>query len=256
MHRGIIIKFLYAGFFLIFIETLVSYTNVQHQYDTLISKNFMYKIIQFLSLLLATFFQMVITSSCDRQEETDFSPDYNDQEFIENNESKVDDKYIKDLINEYVTVKAQYVEYMWIFTIESTLHHQLKNKNIEFCLGHGDLGGGIEYMTNGEESYDYSSKNDGKKKTMIFTNPYWFYYIWGMEPSDKENWTLSELNYASYKFLQEKGEDHLTQYEKISYKQLIESLNNLEKPARIYYKPSIQVHIDSKYYLVSRYTLK
>ncbi len=44
----------------------------------------------------------------------------------------------------------------------------------------------------------------------MFTNPFWFYYVWGIDPSDKEAWTLSEMYHATYKSLIEQGINSLT----------------------------------------------
>lgn len=183
---------------------------------------------------------------------TDNSCEDTDKSNTQGDVNNISDTQIRKIIEECVSVNAKYEDYMWYFTIESTLHNKLPNKKIKFGIGHGDINGSEEVSVE-EQAFEYSCQINGEKKTVLFTNPFWFYYVFGVRPSDKENWTRSEMYHASYKFLKEKGYTNLNKDEKELYNNLREKLNELERPAILYYKPSVEVLIDSKFYLIKRY---
>lgn len=189
-------------------------------------------------------------------EESKFS-DFDENYGTVNDDKNQDvDSYldITKLIDECVKVDVRYSDYMWYFNIESTLHHKLPNKKIEFGIGHGVLDGD-EKISLEDDAYGFTSQNNGTKKIYKFTNPFWFYYIFGMEPCDTESWTRCEINYASYIFLKDIGYSNMTNTEKESYNNLKESLNKYETSMKMNYRPSVQVLIGSKFYLVGRYRI-
>ena len=122
--------------------------------------------------------------------------------------NEMSDTQIRKLIEECVSVNAKYENYMWCFTVESTLHHKLPNRKIKFGIGHGDING-TEQVSIENDAYGYISQDEGKKKNISFINPFWFYYVFGVSPSDKENWNLSQMYHASIKALKEKGYGNL-----------------------------------------------
>ncbi len=68
------------------------------------------------------------------QDDTEFWDENNSS----GNQSEVD---IKLLVEECVNVNVRYSDYIWYFDIESTLHHKLPNRKIEFGIGHGEING-------------------------------------------------------------------------------------------------------------------
>jgi len=159
---------------------------------------------------------------------------------------------IKQIIQQNVTVKATYSDYMWTFQIESTLHNALPNDNIAFGIGHGDVNG-TTVVSIENQAYKYTSRYNGNKKIMEFKNPFWFYYVFGMEQSEysKNCWTECEMYYASYNAL--RNETQLSQDQKNLLQSLKRYLNEYESDANLFYKPSIQVLINNKYYTVATY---
>lgn len=200
----------------------------------------------------------LIGISCSRERdepEYDYSFDKTDQSTETPSDNSKDDSKIKSLIDQCVSVNAQYVDYMWYFTIESTLHHELPGRKIEYGIGHGDING-KESVSVGDQAYKYSSIDNGRKKIINFTIPFWFYYIFGIEPYDEKAWTRCEMYYASYIFLKDKGLNSLSKDEQDLYRSLQQELNDYENEARLFYKPAVEICVDSKFYLKARYRMK
>ena len=139
---------------------------------------------------------------------------------------------------------------MWIFTIESTLHHELPNKKIQFGIGHGEIGD-TENVSVEDDAYSYTSKNDGRKKVITFINPFWYYFVFGIDPNNLKIANHSSMYYASYISIKEKGLSNVSKDEQDLYHKLVGLLNEYEKEMRWYYRPSVEVLIDSKFYILS-----
>ena len=161
---------------------------------------------------------------------------------------------IERIVKQNVTVKASYSDYMWHFLVESTLAKEFPNHNIAYGIGHGDVNGNTSVSV-GNQAYSYSSYKSGDKLIIEFYNPFWFYYIYGITPTDKETWSLSEMYYNSYVALKDMGLSNLTKDEKDLYNNLVIYLNKYESTTKYSYTPSIQAVIDDKYFFeVGKYS--
>lgn len=198
----------------------------------------------------------ILFSACGTEKDDFMDNFYDDEQESTSDTDNIDkrDPKIKELIANHVSVKADYSDYMWHFTIESTLHHELSGQKIQFGIGHGIVNDD-ELISVEDDAYNYTSSNNGRRKTFTFTNPFWFYYGFGIDPYDPDTWGKCQLYYGSYCYLKDKGINNLDKDEKTFYDHLISLLNDYERETRWAYRPSVQVLIDSKSYVVSRYKL-
>lgn len=209
-----------------------------------------------ITFLLHSFLIIAGMGSCSDEPEY---PDDNESSWIDNESSSNEKEEtptvdIPKLIKEHVTVSATYSEYVWHFHIESTLHDVLPGKKIQFGIGHGDVNGTTSVSVE-DQAYKYSSSMKNDVKIMDFENPFWFYYIFGQEETKetKKAWTDCEIYYAAYLKLKNKNSKDLTEDEKKLMSDLPSYFREYEKAADNYYKPTIQVLIDSHFYKIATY---
>lgn len=206
--------------------------------------------------LLLSFLLLAGLGSC--SDEPDYPNDnessWNDNESSSNDKEETPSVDIPKLIKEHVTVSATYTDYVWHFHIESTLHDALPGKKIQFGIGHGDVNGTTSVSVE-SQAYKYSSSMKNGVKIMDFENPFWFYYIFGQEESkeNKDAWAECEIYYAAYLKLKNTNPKDLTEDEKNLMSDLPGYFRKYEKDADNYYKPTIQVLIDSHFYKIATY---
>ncbi|MFG6391050.1 MAG: hypothetical protein K1V76_01895 [Candidatus Amulumruptor sp.] len=169
-----------------------------------------------------------------------------------NDDPASSDTQIKALIRKHVTVRAAYSDYMWNFTITSTLHNALPDATIKFGIGHGDIDGETQISV-GSQAYGYTSRYNGDNFEAKFVNPFWFYYIFGVDPSDGESATLCSMYYNSYNALKSQGYGNLSPEEKSLYNDLVRYLDEYERTADMYYSPSVYVQVNNKVYMFASY---
>ena len=204
----------------------------------------------FVSALMLSF-----TTACGEDEPD--NPWYHEEE--EENPTIPDDTdgedraEIQKLIKQHVSIRASYKEYAWYFHIESTLHKNLPDRKIQFGIGHGEIGY-EESVSIENQAYEYSWTMNGNTKVMDFVNPFWFYFMWGLPETD-DRWSSADWYYKSYMAL--KGKTDMFDDEKELFREIVEDLDEWEKEANRYYRPSIYVLIDEKYfYKVATYQRK
>ena len=75
------------------------------------------------------------------------------------------------LIAKHVKVNATYLNYYWIFKVESTLHKDFPNRSLEFGIGHGDINGTTTvssgYQLNGNRN-QYSNYSEYYDSNNVF----------------------------------------------------------------------------------------
>ena len=171
-------------------------------------------------------------------------------------EAMANETRIKQLITENVTVDASYSDFIWNFEIVSTLHNALPDKKIRFGIGHGLIEDLFEKVSIEDQAHYYTYEESGDKALITFKTPYYYYFLFGSNPSDADAAVEAEFYYAAYKELREKidefGFDSLSENEKDFYRTLVEILRKSERKASSY-EPSVQVEIDGKCYVVRRY---
>lgn len=167
--------------------------------------------------------------------------------------SNNDDSNIRKLIKENVSVSVSYKDYDWIFYIESKLNNVLSGHTIKYGIGHGVLSDYTENVTVGTQSHSYVENNRGDVVEVNIVSPFWYYYIWGVEPQDLEIFTKCEMFYKSYRNLQ--NQSSLMDYEIENMNELKKYLSQYESKMKWIYKPSVQVEIDGKFYMYDRYRL-
>lgn len=156
------------------------------------------------------------------------------------------------LISQNVSVKATYSNFLWNFEIQSTLHNVLPGRKIQFGIGHGDVNGTTSISVE-NKAYFYSSRTSGDTFICNFKNPFWFYYVAGMETTDHDAWGKCEMYYTAYVNLTNQGLGTLNNSEKVLYNQLVQYLKEYEDGAKGCYKPSVYVYIDDKGHKVAQY---
>lgn len=172
-----------------------------------------------------------------------------DEEAKDQNDDKpnsgLPEEDIMSIIKENVSVSATYQNYIWYINIESTLGAALPDRTIRFGIGHGDVNGTTQVsVTN--NAYSYYERTIGDTTLINFKNPFWFYFMFGMSPSDNEASALCEMYYASYLALVSKGSSNWSSDETNLYSELTQYLNKYEREANSRYKPSVQVQVDGK----------
>ena len=153
------------------------------------------------------------------------------------------------LIKDNVTVKCTYSDYMFTFTITSQLKSKLPHEKIEYGIGHFSTS--FQPITNvsvGNQAYYYSSTTNGDTEVITFKNPFWFYYVFVDE--DKDKWTHSEMYYASYCALINKGLSSLSTIEMSLYHDLSEYLDEYVDEVRPFYMPTAEVVINDRFYAI------
>lgn len=161
---------------------------------------------------------------------------------------------IEEIVKNNVSVKATYSDFTFTFVITSTVKSKLPSYKVEYAIGHG-----LSYfkpetlLSVGKDAYYYSSSMSGNTETVTFKNPFWFYFAFG--ELDKDKWAKCELYYKSYIALKEQGLSNLTSSEKDLYNDLNEYIGEYETEARKYYRPSVGVFINNRYYKVATYSI-
>ncbi|MBQ9093181.1 MAG: hypothetical protein IJY03_04210 [Prevotella sp.] len=177
---------------------------------------------------------------------------------IKSDQEVADDNKIKKMISENITVSGTYSDYVWHFEITSTLHNVIKDKNIEFGVGHGDVNGntpvtlGNQANTDDDPAAKYTYRKSGDKVIAAFDIPFWYYYIWGIPVSDDDAFTKAAMFYTAYKNMKAAGSNSWTKEERQLYNDLVKYLNEYERGA-VRYHPSVQVRIGNKYYMVKEF---
>lgn len=179
---------------------------------------------------------------------------YGDEQKSEGTTNNSDDTKIKQLIAQNVTVNAYYFDFIWTFNITSTLHNALPGKKIQFGIGHGVIEDVFEYMSVEDDAFYYSYNTSGNEAYITFKNPFWYYYVFS-NPSDTDLAVECAFYYETYRRLYEKGLSNLTDGEYKQYHELKKILKEQEAPIIYSYKPSIEILIDNKFYIVDRYSL-
>lgn len=203
-----------------------------------------------LKLLMALIVpSMLSLASCGKDEPNNpADPNSPDQNGGQSNES------IEAIIADNVNASSSYNDYTFTFTISSTLNDKLPTNSIQFGIGHATSSFSEEILVSvGTQAYNYSSSVNGKVETITIKNPFWFYYVFAAP--DQSKWTMCEVFYNSYIELKNKGYNRLSSDEKDLYNEAVKYLNDCQKEARLYYRPTINVIINNKYYKVKSYQI-
>ena len=173
------------------------------------------------------------------------------------NDTSLSEAQIKQLISKYVRVEAWYKDYLTNFKITSTLHQHIKGGKIKFGVGHGDVNGTTNVLV-ASQAFKYSEWYSNDVFYVEIGNPFWFYYMFGVEEeygnSASEIAALSEIYYNSYVALMAKDPSTLTADERELLKTIKQRLGDYLYDAKYDYKQSIMVTVDGKkYYTVATY---
>lgn len=161
---------------------------------------------------------------------------------------------VESLINSKVSASSSYKDFTFTFTIKSQLQSELPGSNIQFGVGHNSTNGLSNISVSvGNQAYSYSSSSSGTQQTVTIKNPFWFYYLFTAPNSSKA--ATSEGYYNQYLALAAKGYYNLTSEEKELYNGANRILTDYEKDAKSYYKPTIYVVVDGKYYQLNSYRI-
>lgn len=161
---------------------------------------------------------------------------------------------IEEIVKNNVSVKATYSNFTFTFVITSTVKSKLPSHKVEYAIGHGlSFFKPETLVSEGNDAYYYNLTKSGNTETVTFKNPFWFYYVCGEYDGDK--WAKCEMYYKSYIALIEMGLSNLTESEKALYNDIIESFTEYEYEVRRYYRPSVEVLVDHKYYKVATYSI-
>ena len=190
---------------------------------------------------------------------------YSDREWIDENfnhiksdEELQEENNIKKVISENVVVTGEYSNYVWHFKITSTLHNVIKNQEIEFGIGHGDVNG-ITTVSVGDQANikplcsKYVCRNSGNKFIAEFDIPFWLYYLFGMEYPREDICNECAMYYVAYKNLLDTDPNGWTNDDKELCKDLMKYLDKYEKEAVRYYEPSVWVSVGSKNYMIKEF---
>ena len=204
----------------------------------------------FLMLLAAS----TLLLSCGGADEPD-EPEYPiDTKEGGSNQGSTPSVDIEEIIKNNVSVKASYSDYTFTFTITSKAKSKLPSYNVEYGIWHGvSFSKPDTSVSIGSQAYYYSTSTNGDTETIVFKNPFWFYFVFGN--TDKDKWTDCEMYYKSYIALANKGLSNLSSSEKSLYNDLVKSLNSYQTEAKTFYRPAIGVTVNSKFYKVSTYQI-
>lgn len=161
---------------------------------------------------------------------------------------------VEELVKDNVYVSSSYNDYTFTFTITSTLNDKLPTDRIQYGIGHATSSFSEEINVSvGNQAYYYSASASGKTETITMKNPFWFYYVFA--DTDKTKWTMCETYYNSYIALKNKGYSKLSFDEKQLYDEAVKYLNDCQKEVKKYYRPTIYVIVNNKYYKVKSYQI-
>lgn len=194
---------------------------------------------------------IMLMVSCSKDDEPN-NPIDNDNPI--QNQDPIPSANIESIVKDNTSVNATYSDYMFTFTITSTIKEKLPSDAVKF---------GIEHLASfyqetvdvsvENQAYYYSKTTNGNKEIITFKNPFWFYYVATSE--DKDKWAKSEMYYASYMALKNKGYSNLSSDEKSLYDKLIKYLNEYQSEAKRYYRPTICVLINNRFYNIKTYQI-
>lgn len=128
------------------------------------------------------------------------------------NNSGTNENDINSIIKENVNISADYRDFTWYFTIESTLRNKLPGRNIVFGIGngvvpeanlaygnknrphlfYGDLPsffyaeydyapGGVTYILFENNLFGYNVSQSGNKEVIKYEDPFYFYFWYGVD---------------------------------------------------------------------------
>ena len=161
---------------------------------------------------------------------------------------------IEELVEDNVYANCSYKDYTFTFTITSTLNDKLPTGRIQYGIGHATSSFSEEINVSvGNQAYYYSVSTSGKTETITMKNPFWFYNVFA--DTDKTKWTMCETYYNSYIALNNKGYNKLSSDEKGLYNNVVKYLNDCQKEAKEYYRPTIYVIVNNHYYKVKSYKI-
>lgn len=167
---------------------------------------------------------------------------------------------MENLIAKHVKVNATYLNYYWIFKVESTLHKDFPNRSLEFGIGHGDINGTTTvssgYQLNGAQN-QYSNYSEYYDSNNVFHAelkcPIEFYFMFGKNPQDLSAFTLCATYNREYQMLISKGSS-LTSEERQRVTKLKNYLKRYEDEVLANYDLSLQIWMDKrKSYVIGYY---
>ena len=173
--------------------------------------------------------------------------------------NSTDDKHkqIQKIINDNVSVTSSYYDYGWHFEIHSTVHKAITNKEITLWIGHGDIDGETQ-MTGREYPSDYGSfwyyfywyeQTRGNEYVYTIGVPFWFYYLYGIDPADDDYWDDCAVSWRVFNALTTKSsQEHLTVEEQNLFREVKDILNENEREVKYKYNLSIWIEIDGHHY--------
>ncbi len=165
------------------------------------------------------------------------------------------------LIAKHVKVNATYLNYYWIFKVESTLHKDFPNRSLEFGIGHGDINGTTTvssgYQLNGNRN-QYSNYSEYYDSNNVFHAelkcPIEFYFMFGKDPQDMESFSLCAAYNKELHFIYEKGESNWTTEERQRVTKLKNYLKRYEDEVLANYDLSLEIWMDKrKSYVIGYY---
>lgn len=208
--------------------------------------------IKHISLLISILFTFFM-AACDSDE-----PKENSAEDVGSNGNStqtISEAEIRQLIKDNVSVDVSYQDYMMKFQISSTLHQHLKGDSIKFGIDQGKIDG-LDYscVLVENQAYSFSQSIKQNVNNLSFSNPFWYYFVFGMEPSDEDLWVKSEIFYNSLQVLLARPSDSLTIDDINELTKLKTYLSEYERNAWYLYRPSVMILIRNHYYTVAQYT--
>ncbi|MBO5155967.1 MAG: hypothetical protein J6C05_02360 [Prevotella sp.] len=179
-------------------------------------------------------------------------------EHIQSDQEISDYNNIKKMVLENVEATGYYSDYVWHIKITSTLHNVIKNKKIEYGIGHGDVNGithiSVENEANMEQFRSkYKSYKSGDKVISEFEIPFFLYYLFSVNPPREDYCEECAVYYIAYLNLIDEGQNNWSSDEEQLYRSLKKYLGEFENKVTGYYCPSVQVLIGDKSYMVKEF---
>lgn len=163
---------------------------------------------------------------------------------------------IAQLVKDNVSVKCTYSDYMFHFTIKSGLRSKLSSATINYGIEHDVVVGLESVVVTGRDYedryYSYSLRRDGLTDEINITVPMWYYYAFVEKDTNK--WVETEMYYAAYLRLLEKGEANWYEDERTLYRNSIRWFKDCERDAQ-YYRPTVVVKVNDRFYEVAQYEI-
>lgn len=163
---------------------------------------------------------------------------------------------IDEIVSNHTYVNSSYSDYTFTFVISSSIRRELPSAAVDYAIGHGSAYSSSTselVVSPGAQAYYYSITSNDKTDVVTFRNPFWLYYAFVAD--DTEKLAMCEMYYNTYIALKRKGYGSLTADEKALYGEVTDYLDRCQQEAKSSYRPGVYVIINNKCHNIKTYQI-